>query len=426
MKSIQPVSTSPKHHFFGYHDLCPWDETGRYLLAMEVDFLDKMPKSGEEAGVCLIDTKNNNKIEVLAKTKAWNFQEGARAQWVPKHPKKIIYNDQDENGRLISVLFNVETRKKELETEYPIHTVSPDGTYGLGVDYSSLGKLGSYGYMLVGGKNSTEIEGSKDPFSREKSSGIVKIDLNTGKAETIIYTYNIANHEHKLVENEHHVLNHVTFNPSGVRIAFFDKYRLPDGGFMQRLVTANSDGSDPYVLPGHITHYDWRNNTEILAFGKWSPRVTALRGRGTFQNPILKPLLHIARNMRGVIKQKIAGQSYFLLTDGTKKVERVAVGVMTEDGHPQFSPDRKWVATDTYPDKKRERTLILYNWEKKKRINVAKLYSMPNNVKDGWDLSGMRSDLHPRWNRDGTKICIDSVHEGSRQMYVVDVDKMLE
>jgi len=34
----------------------------------------------------------------------------------------------------------------------------------------------------------------------------------------------------------------------------------------------------------------------------------------------------------------------------------------------------------------------------------------------------IRTDLHPRWSRDGREVCIDSIHEdGSRQMYVLDV-----
>ena len=45
---------------------------------------------------------------------------------------------------------------------------------------------------------------------------------------------------------------------------------------------------------------------------------------------------------------------------------------------------------------------------------------------ENWDLSVMRSDLHPRWNRDGTQICFDSVHEGTRQVYVLNVKEIVE
>lgn len=35
----------------------------------------------------------------------------------------------------------------------------------------------------------------------------------------------------------------------------------------------------------------------------------------------------------------------------------------------------------------------------------------------------IRCDLHPRWNREGTQVCMDSVHNGERQMYFVDVGR---
>jgi hypothetical protein len=37
----------------------------------------------------------------------------------------------------------------------------------------------------------------------------------------------------------------------------------------------------------------------------------------------------------------------------------------------------------------------------------------------------IRCDLHPRWSRDGTQVCIDSAHEGSRQMHVLDVAEIV-
>ena len=32
--------TSGAHHFFGYYDKFPWNASGRYHLALQVDFID--------------------------------------------------------------------------------------------------------------------------------------------------------------------------------------------------------------------------------------------------------------------------------------------------------------------------------------------------------------------------------------------------
>ena len=37
----------------------------------------------------------------------------------------------------------------------------------------------------------------------------------------------------------------------------------------------------------------------------------------------------------------------------------------------------------------------------------------------------IRCDLHPRWSRDGRQVCFDSVHEGTRQIYVMDVSEIV-
>lgn len=409
---IQALTHGPQQHFFGFHDVCPWDVSDRYLLAIETDFLDHPPRWNEtyqdKAKICLVDSENENTLEILAETGAWNFHQGSRLQWLPNEPERIIYNDR-RNGQYVSIVYDVKNRREIKELSYPIYALHPNEEFGLGPDFDELHTYHGYGYVVFGG-------------SFEKGNkGITKVDFSTGKVELMIGTEEIANLEHSPREGEHHILTHITFNPSGSRVCFIDKYRLPDGGFMQRPITMDPNGENIRVLPGHVSHFCWKNDEEIFVYGKLSPAMDSLRKKGFLQSPLLKPLLGAVRKMRGGLKQRIAGQSYFLINEKSGHTKRIAVGVMTEDGHPMFSPDGKWVVTDTYPDAKHERTLILYDWENGRKIDVGSFSSLPEGMDPHWDLSEMRSDLHPRWNRAGNKICFDSAHEGSKQIYVADV-----
>mgnify|MGYP001153170030 CR=1 FL=1 len=54
---IEQVSFGTKHHFFGYIDQCqtiPWNATGQYILGLEIDRIDRMPKPEEAATIILV------------------------------------------------------------------------------------------------------------------------------------------------------------------------------------------------------------------------------------------------------------------------------------------------------------------------------------------------------------------------------------
>ena len=74
--------------------------------------------------------------------------------------------------------------------------------------------------------------------------------------------------------------------------------------------------------------------------------------------------------------------------------------------------------TDTYPDAESRRSLMVFDWERGRRIDLGRFFSLPLE-------SPVRCDLHPRWSRDGTRVCIDSTHEGERQMYVLHLGESL-
>ena len=111
---------------------------------------------------------------------------------------------------------------------------------------------------------------------------------------------------------------------------------------------------------------------------------------------------------------------YFRFADRTGEVETLGEGILTRDGHMTYSPDGRWLLTDEYPDPQdRKRTLILYCLADGARVEVGRYYAPP-------EIDGeLRCDLHPRFNRDGTQVCFDSAHEGSRQVYVMDVGQIV-
>ena len=59
--------------------------------------------------------------------------------------------------------------------------------------------------------------------------------------------------------------------------------------------------------------------------------------------------------------------------------------------------------------------LMLYDLRKEQKISLGMFHS------DEIFTGDIRCDLHPRWSKDGQMITFDSVHEGSRQIYMVDV-----
>src|SRR5687768_4249015 len=120
-----PVTSGPKHHFFGYYDVTPWDSTGRYLLAGEIDFIDRQPKPGEALTVGMVDLKDNNRYLPFDTTTAWCWQMGARLQWLGSAPdREVVYNTV-ERGRYVAVIRDVRTGKTR-SLPRPIYALSRD------------------------------------------------------------------------------------------------------------------------------------------------------------------------------------------------------------------------------------------------------------------------------------------------------------
>jgi hypothetical protein len=374
------VTQPPLHHYFGYYDKTPWSADGSRLLAMQVPFMDRALTGRETAILGRIDVADSRAFHPFDQTLAWCWQQGCMLQWLGSDPaRKVIYNRLD-GDRFVSVIRDVETGATRVLPR-PVYCVSRDGRQALSLNFARLAVTRpGYGYPALA-----------DPWSdraHPDDDGIYHVDLESGESRLLISLAQAAAVEPATGPGDAKSwFNHLEFNPGGTRFSFLHRWRVARGGWTTRLLTANVDGSGLYLLNDvpMTSHYDWRNDRQILA---WATRP----GTGT---------------------------SYVLMDDQSPRHEVWGGDIFHTDGHCSFSPDRRWVLTDTYPNKEHHRTLILYRPESNHRVDIGSFYSVPMGV------SELRCDLHPRWSPDGRQVCIDSTHEGTRQMYVLDVEPVV-
>lgn len=376
---VRPVTFGPKHHFFGYYDKTPWNASGTLLLAHETGFNDRPPTAEDIATIGVVRLDEGNRFEPLGRTSAWNWQQGAMAQWHPAEPERSFFHNDRRDGQFVGVLRDTTIGKELRVYDRPIYAVAPDGKQAFSLNFARL-HTHRPGYGYAGGVD------LRAEAKHPDDDGIHLVDLENGASRLVVSLDQLANTDStEQMRGVHHWVNHIQVSRGGRRFAFFHLWRVGAAGWGVRLYTANPDGSGLRCLldSGMVSHYDWMDDRRLLVWAR----------------------------------QPGGGDRFLLcdVEDGSKRV--VGEGVLTEDGHCSFSPDREWVLNDTYPDRYDLRTLMLFRLRDEKRIDLARLYS----AKAQW-WGEIRCDLHPRWSRDGRQVCLDSVHSGQRQIYVANLE----
>lgn len=358
--------------FFGYYDKSPWSPD------MKKSLFHRLKQDGNLEIILFDREKQISKVVGISST--WSSQQGSMVQWIPGNKDKLIFNDLVDK-KLSARIINLE-KDQEYTIPYPIQTLNPNGKEALILNYKRLDSLRpEYGYAVAA-----------DNFSPNQSleeDGIWQVNLESGEGKLILSLAKLKeNQARSEMVNSNHKVNHIMYSPAGTKFVFMHRWIGSQGKF-SRLYVANNDGGDLRLLLDDrmVSHYSWRDEEYLLAWAR----------------------------------TKEAGDHYYLINAITGKWEIIGKGVLDiyGDGHPSFSPDQRWIITDTYPDRARQQHLLLYEIKTGNLTEIGRFF-------EPLKFNGpKRCDLHPRWSPDGKMISIDSSHEGTRMTYFLDISSLV-
>lgn len=383
------VTKGPKEHFFAsYSGINSWSYDTRYILALETDVNGRLSKENEPCTIGVIDTSDDNKFIPVSQTRAWNFQEAAMGHWLKWDRDVIAFNDY-RDGKFVTVVMNWKT-KEERVIPHPIAAVSPDGRKAISLNYARI-RLTRPGYGYAG-RGQDPLVGNAWP----ENDGLWLVDLMTGESKLIVPVSAVRGKVPEVGPNGLFYFCHVAFSRDGSRvfwlargIDWYDAASEKAGPWTTTAFTCAVDGSDIRACFGGRdwggSHFSWLDASTMA--------VT-------------------------VYPKELPGTSWHVTFTVGKEHElphRLAPGILDWDGHCTWSPDGRWMSTEGYYDKTRHRNWVLMRRADEATIPVGS-FAVPKEYEGDW-----RCDLHARWRHDGRKLGFNSVHEGTRQIYVIDV-----
>lgn len=413
---------APGNHFFGYYDVCPIDATGRYLLSHRVGEFRRMPRESDIVEVGRWDMEDGS-YQKLAETRAYNWQQGSKLQWLGAGGDgEILFNDR-VGDRFVTRVMRPSGEERVLP--YPVYTVHPNGRSAVCVNFERT-------YFPRPGYSYQGIRNAKWDVPVHPDDGLFRLDLSSGELKRIVSTQHLVDHKPlSVMRDGTHYLEHAMFNPhGGGRLVFLHRFTLVDGGIYSRAYTCDEHGGDLHLLldSGRFSHCGWRGPDELTAFASPGTALNEIRKYRSAVKFVLGPVLPLYRRLispDSKLRRAVGGVNYLQLTDRSVPPRWHVLDESLEwwsDGHCTWHPTNpRWMLTDSYQDSESRRHLWIYDAERKKLFEIGRYFSPPDTCSTGW-----RCDLHPRFDRTGERVIIDSMHENDeRQIYVIDVSSIV-
>jgi hypothetical protein len=346
--------------FFGYYDRSPASSDNRNILFHSFKGRTNRRPTATDTVLINVIQRESGELKEIGHSSAFNWQQGARAQWLDD--KHVIFNDY-ENGRFISRIHSIDGTTKK-RNDFPIYDIC--GNVALSLEFDRLTKYApDYGY-----------------FSREKARtsfsdvAVTIIDLTGEKKKEISFPEILSALELQSHHKDYYV-NHLSFAPGGGIFYFlfrwFEHNRKKDA-----LMIANTDGKISHAFnQGMVSHMNWVDDANLI----------------------------------GYFYTAEAGNNYYTIDLRTNEIVPLSATLLQSygDGHP--SVINKQMIFDTYPNRKRMKTLTSYYLDAKTIESIGAFFEPLHFFGEN------RCDLHPRPGVSPESIFIDSTHSGRRKLY---------
>ena len=383
MLTREQITSGPKNHLFGYIGhvgTIPWNASGRYIVALRTEFVDRMPGPDDPAEIILLDTENDYASRAVDTSRGWNVQQGTMLYWNPAEPEnQFFFNDRDpETGKVFCVLYDISEGRRVREYRFddtPVGNggVAFDGKHFAAINYARMARL----RRVTGYPSAWDwTEGVSAP----EDDGIFLVDVETGEKRLLVSFRELAEalrREHPEIDSMPLFINHTLWSRTGERLFFFARANFGKPGRLNASFTIARDGSDLRRQQTHIGgHPEWDAGSRMIG--------------------------------------SIAERQAVFDVDSQQLVELIGDRDLFPDpeGDIALSPDLEWLANG-YKDDGRV-YYVVHN------RSTGQTFRSP-----GYDLYGrvsgdLRCDPAPRWNRTGDRLLIPSMMEdGTRQMFVM-------
>jgi hypothetical protein len=382
------ITFGPRHHFFGYighAGTIPWNQSGRYIVALQTAFQDHMPGPGDAAEIVLLDTQHDYAIRQVAETRAWNFQQGTMLYWNPQAAEtQLFFNDRDPaTNQVFCVLLDIAQGPGDRRVREYRYADAPIGNSGVAqgggcfaaINYGRLARL----RPVTGYPKAFDFTAG---LPHPDNDGIFRIDVGTGE-KCLIVSYrqlrDLVRPVRRDIDAVELFINHTLWNRQNDRLFFFVRGDFDTGHRLDVPCVVHPDGSGLSMLKDHLGgHPEWDAGHRLI--GK--------RGKE----------LVVYDTDRQAFAEVLGGAGVF----------------PNAGGDTALSPDGRWLVSGS-SEKRGNSYVFFYRRD-------GSILRSPALARDHWTSGELRIDPAPCWNRDGTQVLAPGVADDAgrtRQLFLI-------